>query len=59
MKKLELADAASNMFVLFGVLVAATPFMLGDQLVPMVDSAMREGAMLLNEFSSFLATLLK
>ena len=57
MKKVELAESASNMFVLFGVLVAATPLLLGDKLVPMAMSAMREGSMLLNEFSTFVTSL--
>jgi hypothetical protein len=58
MKKVEVADTASNFFVLCAVLVAAIPFLLGDQLAPMASSAMREGTLMLNELNTFFVKLL-
>jgi hypothetical protein len=40
------------------VMLAFVPFILGDQLVPIAQNAMREVAIMCNEFSTFLMRLL-
>jgi hypothetical protein len=58
MKKIELTDVTSNLLVISAVMLAFTPFLLGDQLVPLAESAIREGTIMCNEFSSFLVGML-
>ena len=57
MKKLEWSDSTSNLLVISSVLMAMTPFLLGDKLVPIVTGFMREAAVMLDQFSSSLASL--
>ena len=54
MKKIDLTDMTSNLLVLSAVMIAFLPFMLGDQLVPITESAIRESTIMFSEFSSFL-----
>lgn len=58
MKKIEIADVASNLLVFSSVMLAALPFILGDQLATVTESAIRESAVMCNEFSTFLVKLL-
>lgn len=58
MKRVELTDVSSNLLVISSVLVAVTPFLLGDRLVLIAGSAMREGSIMLNELSTYLIKLL-
>jgi hypothetical protein len=58
MKKIEITDVASNLLVFSSVMLAALPFMLGDQLVVIAESAFRESAIMCNEFSTFLVKIL-
>ena len=57
MKKLEIADTASNLLVLSSVMVAFTPFLLGDRLVPMAGTALRELTILFDQFSTYVTKL--
>lgn len=58
MKKLEWSDSTSNLLVVTSVLLAMTPFLLGDQLIPIVTGFMREASVMFDQFSSSLASLL-
>jgi hypothetical protein len=58
MKKIELTDVTSNILVFSAVMVAFLPFILGDQLVLIAESAMRESAIMCNQFSTFLIKML-
>jgi hypothetical protein len=58
MKRIELSDVTSNLLVLSSVMLAFTPFILGDRLVLIAESALREGAVMCNEFSTYLIKLL-
>ena len=57
MKKFQMADTASNLLVLSSVMVAFTPFLLGDRLVPMAGTALREFAMFFDQFSTYVTKL--
>jgi hypothetical protein len=53
MKRVELSDISSNVLLISSVLVALTPFMLGDRLVLLAQNGLRELAVFLNEMSTF------
>ena len=58
MKKLELSDVTSNLLAVSSVTVAITPFLLGDRLVLIVSSALRQLAVVMNETNTYLMQLL-
>ena len=58
MKKIEWSDSTSNLLVASSVLLATTPFLLGDQLILIVTAFMREAAVMIDQFSSSFASLL-
>lgn len=58
MKRIEIADATSNLLVLSAVIVATLPFLLGDQLVMIASDALRQSTIMLNEFSIYVTHLL-
>jgi hypothetical protein len=53
MKKNELSEATSNILIFSSVSVALTPFLLGDRLVPVFTSFMRDGGMLIDQVSNY------
>jgi hypothetical protein len=57
MKKNELSEAASNMLIFSSLSVALMPFLLGDRLIPIVTGFMRDGGMMLNQFSDYVSWL--
>lgn len=57
MKKSELSDAASNLLIVGSVSVAFTPFLLGDRLVLIVGGFLKEGGVLIDQFSNYLIWL--
>lgn len=57
MKNFEWSDSTSNLLVVSSVLLAVTPFLLGDRLIPIVTGFMREAAVMMDQFSSSLASL--
>ena len=57
MKKIDLTDVTSNILAVSSVMVAFLPFLLGDQLSLIAQSALRETAIMCNEFSTFLVKL--
>lgn len=58
MKNFEWSDSASNLLVVSSVLLAITPFLLGDQLILIVTGFMREAAVMFDQFSSNIASSL-
>jgi hypothetical protein len=57
MKKNDLSEAASNMLIFSSISVALLPFLLGDRLIPIVTGFVRDGGMLLNQFSDYISWL--
>lgn len=53
MKKSDLSDAASNLLIVGSVSLAFAPLVLGDQLVLIVGGFMREGGVMLDQFSNY------
>ncbi|HET9525716.1 MAG TPA: hypothetical protein VFO99_06095 [Pyrinomonadaceae bacterium] len=58
MKKNDLSEAASNMLIFSSVSVAVMPFLLGDRLIPIVTGFMRDGGVILDQFSNYVWWLL-
>ena len=53
MKKNEASEAVSNMLIFSSVSVALMPFLLGDRLIPIVTGFVRDGGILINQFSNY------
>ena len=49
MKKTDVSDAASNLLIVGSVSLAFLPFLLGDRLVLVVGSLMKEGGVLIDQ----------
>ena len=58
MKKFELADAASNLLIFGSVSLAFAPFLLGDRLILIVGSLMKEGGVMIDQISNYVSWLL-
>ena len=54
MKKNDASEAVSNMLIFSSVSVALMPFLLGDRLIPVVTGFMRDGGVLINQFSNYI-----
>nr|ART35663.1 B452 [uncultured bacterium] len=57
MRKLDLTDAASNLLIVGSVSLAFAPFVLGDRLVLIVAGLMRDGGVLIDQFSNYVMWL--
>ena len=57
MKKSDLSDAASNLLIFGSVTLAFAPFVLGDRLVLIVGGFMKEGGVLMDQFSNYVSWL--
>ena len=57
MKKTEMSDAASNLLTIGSVSVAFMPFLLGDRLGLVIGGFMKEGAVLIDQFSNYVVWL--
>ena len=57
MRKLDLSDAASNLLIVGSVSLAFTPFVLGDRLVLIVAGLMKDGGVLIDQFSNYVLWL--
>ncbi|HSE22501.1 MAG TPA: hypothetical protein VLB68_12625 [Pyrinomonadaceae bacterium] len=57
MKRIEFSDATSNLLLVSSIMVALTPLILGDQLVLIVTSAMRDVGIWLNDANTYLIQL--
>ena len=58
MKKNELSELASNLLIFGSVSLAVTPFVLGDRLVLIVTGLMREGGLMIDQFSNYVAWII-
>jgi hypothetical protein len=56
MKNFEWSDATSNLLIVTSLLLAATPLLLGDQLILIVSSAVKEGGIMIDQFGAYLAS---
>lgn len=57
MRKTDLSDAASNLLIVGSVSLAFAPFLLGDRLVLVVSGFMKEGGVILDQFSNYVLWL--
>ena len=57
MKKIEMSETASNLLVVSSVTVAVIPFLLGDNLMLVFNSIMREGMVIFDQISNYLLWL--
>ena len=57
MKKSDMSDAASNLLIVGSVSLAFTPFLLGDRLVLVVGGLMKEGGVLIDQFTNYVTWL--
>ena len=57
MKKSDLSESASNVLIFSSVTVALMPFLLGDQLLVVVNECMKEGGVLVDQFSGYVMWL--
>jgi hypothetical protein len=57
MRKSDLSDAASNLLIVGSVSLAVAPLVLGDRLVLIVAGFMKDGGVLLDQFSNYVLYL--
>ena len=57
MKKSDLSDATSNLLIFGSVSLAFMPFLLGDRLFLVVTGLMKEGGVMLDQFSNYVSWL--
>jgi hypothetical protein len=57
-RRLDVSTSTSNLLLVFGVVAASAPVLLGDQLVVIVSDVIRQASILLQEFSLTLQRLL-
>jgi len=58
MKKNEFSEIASNLLIVGSVSLAFAPFLLGDRLGVVVSGLMRDGAVLISQFSNYVTWLI-
>jgi len=56
MKNVEWTDATSNLLIVMSVLLALSPIILGDHLVLIVSSAVKESGVMIDQFGAYLAS---
>ena len=57
MKKNELSEIASNLLIFGSVSLAFAPFILGDRLLLVVSGLMKDGGVLITQFSNYVTWL--
>jgi hypothetical protein len=57
MKKNEFSESASNLLIFGSVSLAFAPLLLGDRLDMVVAGLMRDGAVLISQFSNYVIWL--
>jgi hypothetical protein len=57
MKKNEFSEIGSNMLIVGSVSLAFAPFLLGDRLGLVVSGLMKDGVVLVTQFSNYLTWL--
>jgi hypothetical protein len=58
LRKLELSEVTSNLLLASSVVLAISPLVLGDRLLLILMTVLREGSLLVDEVFTFLTTLL-
>ena len=58
MKKSDLSEATSNLLIFGSVSLALAPFLIGDRLVLVVTGLMKEGGVMLDQFTNYVSWLL-
>ena len=58
MKKSDLSEAASNLLIVGSVSLAFAPFVLGERLILVVSAFMKEGGVLIDQFSNYVRWML-
>jgi hypothetical protein len=59
MKKSEFSEVGSNLLIFGSVSLAIAPFLLGDRLILIVGSLMKEGGVMIDQFTNYLSWLVK
>ena len=57
MKKTEFSELGSNLLIVGSVSLAFMPMLLGDRLIPIVTALIKEGGVMFDQFSAYLAWL--
>jgi hypothetical protein len=57
MKKSDFSDAASNLLIVGSVSLAFAPLLLGDRLVMVVTGLMKDGGVMIEQFSNYVTWL--
>jgi hypothetical protein len=57
MKKNEFSELGSNLLIVGSVSVAFMPLLLGDRLIPLVTGLLKEGGVMIDQFSNYLVWL--
>jgi len=57
MKKTEFSELASNLLMFGSISLAVAPFLLGDRLILIVTGLMKEGGVMIDQFSNYLVWL--
>jgi len=57
MKKNEFSELTSNLLMVGSISLAFAPFLLGDRLILIVTGLMKEGGVMIDQFSNYLVWL--
>jgi len=57
MKKNEFSEVASNLLIIGSVSLAFTPFLLGDKLLLIVSGLMKDGGVMISQFTNYVTWL--
>ena len=57
MKKNEFSEVASNLLIVGSVSLAFAPLLLGDKLLLIVSGLMKDGGVMISQFSNYLTWL--
>jgi hypothetical protein len=57
MKKNEFSEIASNLLIFGSLSLAFAPFLLGDRLVLVVSSLMKEGGVMIDQVGNYISWL--
>jgi len=58
MKKNEFSEIGSNLLIFGSVTLALAPFLLGDRLILVVTGLMKEGGVMIDQFSNYVTWLI-
>ncbi|HYV11068.1 MAG TPA: hypothetical protein VE980_09250 [Pyrinomonadaceae bacterium] len=58
MKKNEFSEIGSNLLIFGSVSLALAPFLLGDRLILVVTSLMKEGGVMIDQFGNYVSWLI-